>query len=152
MAPLEISCAPQALLCHRPVSIVFLCQMLSFILSREHIKELVGIIKKQMNIVDYSDWYRVSHSALAKEIGHGLLRRSGGLYGKSSLLFLLNLINIIELLIRAYPNHNWDRERFMNIQKRALQKLLKEIVTQIFTGNGKQFVQIVDLDLSYFSV
>jgi hypothetical protein len=103
-----------------------------------------------MNITDYSDWYRVSHNALAKEIGHGLLRRSGGLYGchfslpSPSLLSPVSLIfNSIGLLIRAYPEHKWDRERFEISNKRALQKLLKEVLTQIFVGYGRICLLVV---------
>ena len=40
------------------------------------------------------------------------------------------------LLVRAYPNHTWEKERFETSNKRALQKLLKEVLTQIFTGCG----------------
>lgn len=38
--------------------------------------------------------------------------------------------------MKAYPNHGWDKDKLEGVNKRATQKILKDVIAEIFTGHG----------------
>lgn len=61
---------------------------------KRHITEYVEIIRNRFNVKAMEDWYRVSQTAVAKDMGPALLRRSGGLAGThDSCHYRMQLIN-----------------------------------------------------------
>jgi len=80
--------------------------------------EFLTDISNHFGISKLEDWYRISREDLVKWRSlESILKKRGGL---------------IKLLLDAYPNYQWDKEKLSNRQKKSSQwclyKILKEIL------------------------
>lgn len=84
--------------------------------QRENVRDFLETVRKEFNVVEKEDWYRISREQLASVGG-------GTLVGKMSLL---------EALRMAYPDEQWDDKAFEKRDKRSAQRQLRLYVEPLF--------------------
>ena len=90
--------------------------------NKENHKKLFDQLEKELNIQRLEDWYRISLNQISKVAPITLFKKHG----------------MSQLLLKNYPQHSWDLERF-NPRKgasKSSQRVLTLTVQEIFPKEG----------------
>jgi hypothetical protein len=97
----------------------------SFSNNLEEQKKFIQWMEKELKIVDVDDWYRVSFKQIRQ------LAPLSNLETKTALL---------EILMRVYPNHNWNEQRMSRVgPKKASQRVLVTAVKELLQNTGAPY-------------
>ena len=83
----------------------------------DHVKQFMEIVKKEFNIKNFEDWYRISYSQICNLGGEGLLKTYGSLY---------------EILKLIFPDFNWVKNEIKKRDKKSTQWLLFLQISKLF--------------------
>jgi len=83
----------------------------------EHDTSLLSVMAKTLKFSHLDEWYRVSIKDLSQAGALGFVKKRGGLPN---------------LLKELYPNHNWQEEKFLSMQKKSSQWWLYKSLHEIF--------------------
>jgi len=102
--------------------------------NNKYIEGFLNDISKLLNISKLDDWYRVSQEDLLKYRGAvTFVRQRGGL---------------MNILSEAYPNHQWDPERFQQRSRKSSQWQMYKIIKELLPSNIEVFEEFICTDLA----
>eukprot|EP01125_Pyxidicula_operculata_P020286 TRINITY_DN7472_c0_g1_i1.p1 TRINITY_DN7472_c0_g1~~TRINITY_DN7472_c0_g1_i1.p1 ORF type:complete len:592 (-),score=76.57 TRINITY_DN7472_c0_g1_i1:48-1700(-) len=103
--------------------------------SNQNLTESMFRLGKLFQIESIDDWYRISGKQLQYFNALGIIKTHGSLFNA---------------LVKAFPEHNWDKTKYLNQAKKAAQRWLLLKVKELFP-NLTPPNEIIEDHLHYFS-